>query len=265
MRKTFRTHKNKDYWDLRWNSVSIDQPMTNISKYPLKYAIQSIRNKKDTLLEAGCGNGRILRYFHNNGYDIHGFDFIQSAILNLQKCDPGLKVRVDDVMKLSYESEMFDCVLAFGLYHNLEEDGLRRAVSETHRLMKEGGRLCASFRADNIQNRINDFIARRKSPPKKKEELKFHKMNLRHGELKRIFEEGGFFVKKIRPVENMPLLYKTRLFRAQGHKTFDESLGRREGYKLSTLGQTIQGLLIGLFPHQFCNIYVLDAEKRIDA
>ena len=74
-----------------------------------------------------------------------------------------------------------------------------------------------------------------------------------------------FFVKKIRPVENMPLLYKTRLFRAQGHKTFDESLGRREGYKLSTLGQTIQGLLIGLFPHQFCNIYVLDAEKRIDA
>ncbi len=265
MRKTYRRHSSKDYWARRWKDIPVDLPQENPDVYPLKYALDAVEQKGQPILEAGCGTGRVLRFFKERGYDIEGFDYIEGAVRSLLDSDPDLKVRTEDITKMSYESETFGCVLAFGLYHNLEEDGLRRAVSETHRVMKEGGRLCASFRADNIQNRINDFIARRKSPPKKKEALKFHKMNLRHGELKRIFEEGGFFVKKIRPVENMPLLYKTRLFRAQGHKTFDESLGRREGYKLSALGQTIQGLLIGLFPHQFCNIYVLDAEKRIDA
>ena len=86
-------------------------------------------------------------------------------------------------------------------------------------------------------------------------------MNLSSGELAHAFQEGGFSVSKIKPVENMPLLYKTRFFRAKNHKDFDESLGRREGYLLSPLGSLLQKLLIGFCPHQFCNIYVLHAEK----
>ncbi len=261
MRKTFRRHKNKEYWDMRWNSVSIDQPMVNVSKYPLKYAIQSIKNKKETLLEAGCGNGRILRYFHNNGYNIHGFDFIERAIANLQKCDPSLKVKVEDIMQLSYESEMFDCILAFGLYHNLEEDGLDIALKETSRITKMGGSVCASFRADNIQNLINDHLTSRKQSKGKDQRKEFHKMNLKRRELAILFNKNGFRVNDISPVENMPIFYKFRFFRASLHKDFDESLGRKEGYLLSPLGNLLQKLLIGVFPHQFCNIYVLRAEK----
>ena len=265
MRKTYRAHSSKDYWARRWKDIQVDLPQENPDVYPLKYALEAVEHKRQSILEAGCGNGRILRFFKERGYDIEGFDYIEEAVRSLLDSDPDLKVRTEDITKMSYKSETFGCVLAFGLYHNLEEDDLQQAVLETHRVMKHGARLCASFRADNIQNRINDFIASRKSSPKTKEELKFHKMNLRHGELKQFFEEGGFIVKKIRPVENMPLFYKFKFFRANSHKQFNESLGRKEGYLLSPLGRMLQGLLIGFMPNQFCNIYILDAEKRIDA
>jgi SAM-dependent methyltransferase len=261
MRKTYRAHSSKDYWARRWKDIPIDLPQENIGTYPLKYALEAVDKKTMRILEAGCGNGRILRFFKDRGYDVEGFDYIDGAVMALLDSDPELKVRTEDITRLSYGPDSFDCVLAFGLYHNLEEEGLHKAILETNRVMKKNGRLCASFRADNLQNFINDSLTKKAFRDKKKSELKFHKMNLRSGELAQAFQKGGFSVKKIRPVENMPLLYKSRFFRAKGHKEFDESLGRREGYLLSPLGNLFQKVLIGLFPHQFCNIYVLDAKK----
>ena len=68
---------------------------TNHNKYPLKYALEVIRSSKESILEAGCGNGRILRYFHDRGYNIEGFDFIGEAIDNLKKCDPQLRSKLE--------------------------------------------------------------------------------------------------------------------------------------------------------------------------
>lgn len=59
----------------------------------------------------------------------------------------------------------------------------------------------------------------------------------------------------------MPLMYKFRAFRASNHKSFDENIARKEGYQLSGLGKFVQNSLMKLFPNQFCNIYVIIAEK----
>ena len=70
MRKTYRDSSVKDYWCSRWDDVPADQPMANDQVYPLKYAKQIINDKKGRILEAGCGVGRLVRYFHNDGFDI---------------------------------------------------------------------------------------------------------------------------------------------------------------------------------------------------
>ena len=44
------------------------------------------------ILEAGCGAGRILKYFHNKQFDIIGIDFIENAIEKLKKDNQDLKV-----------------------------------------------------------------------------------------------------------------------------------------------------------------------------
>lgn len=259
MRATYRFSNNRDYWTKRWADIPADDPMENANVYPLKYALAAVANKDGRILEAGCGAGRILRYFHAGGYDITGMDFIGVAIEKLAAADPSLKVAVGDITNLQYADGEFDYVLAFGLYHNIEHE-LDRAVSETYRVLKSGGAVCASFRADNWQTRLTDWLAdRRRGTGKSGRE--FHKMNLTRTEFEALFVRAGFRVEYVSPVENMPILYKFRFFRAPAHKIFDENRARAEGYRLSLLGGLLQRLMMRWAPDQFCNIYVLIARK----
>jgi len=260
MRVTYRQHNIKDYWTSRWNDVEVDQSMINDKIYPLKYAKKMIKNNNGKILEAGCGNGRILRYFHEQNKEIIGIDFIDSAINNLKRIDPSLKVQVGNITNLNFKDNSFKYILAFGLYHNLEF-GLDSSIKETFRVLEPGGSVCASFRADNIQTKIVDWLSERKKN-KKKESLKFHKMNLTAKEFRELFEKVGFIVDNVEPAENMPLFYKFSLFRSTKHKVFDENLARTEGYQLSWFGKKCQSILMKFLPNQFCNIYVLIAHKK---
>lgn len=219
MRATYRHKRNKDYWNERWSNVSADNPMENSNVYPLKYAELTI-NDKGSILEAGCGAGRVLRYYHNKGYDITGIDFIEGAVNKLKVADPTLHVEVGDITSLRFADESFKYVLAFGLYHNFENDSeINNAISETRRVLQKGGLVCASFRADNIQNRINDWLAERRQRVTGAAQKKhFHKMNLTRNEFITLFENEGFKIEHLYTVENMPILYKFKFFRDLAHK-----------------------------------------------
>jgi SAM-dependent methyltransferase len=263
MRVTYRRANNKDYWTKRWADIPADQPMQNRDAYPLKYAELTVKSKDRPILEAGCGAGRILRYYHQRGYDILGIDFIEVAVTKLKDIDPSLRVEVGDIMQLRFPDRSFGYVLAFGLYHNLEH-GLEKAIAETHRVLTKDGLVCASFRADDIQTRLTDWLAdrrARKNPAAKSAQLAFHKRNLTRSEYVQLFARAGFKVESVYTVENMPILYKFGFFRAADHKTFDENKARKEGYRLSWIGQRLQNLLMRIAPHQFCNIYVLIARR----
>ena len=132
------------------------------------------------------------------------------------------------------------------------------AMNETSRILKKNGFICASFRADNIQNRITDYLKDRKIKNKKE----FHKMNLTKNEFVDLFKRNNFNVENIYPVENMPFLYKFSFFRAKNQKEFNENIARRDGYQFSFFGKILQKILIKFFPNQFCNIYVLIAKKK---
>ena len=261
MRMTYRSRGVKDYWENRWAEIPADSAMTNDSVYPLKYALQTVVSRDGTILEAGCGAGRILRYFHERGYDITGIDYIDVAVDKLREVDITLKVETGDITQLHFPDGRFRYVLAYGLYHNLEH-GLDAAVAETLRVLLPGGRVCASFRADNIQTRLTDWLTERRACKSGEAMgIEFHKMNLTRSEFSALFERAGFVVESIEPVENMPILYKFAVFRARTHKVFDENLARAEGYRLSGLGQLLQDALMRFLPDQFCNIYVMIARK----
>lgn len=263
MRKTYRNLDVESYWQKRWSNIESDEEMINEDVYPLKYSQEIIQNKTAKILEAGCGAGRIIRFYHNKGYHVVGIDYIESAINKLKDADKSLQVFREDIKNLSFDDNKFKYVLAFGLYHGIEI-GLDKAISETYRVMENEGILCASFRADNIQNRINDLIydiKQKRDSKNNKKYFEFHKLNLNKKEIKNLFYKAGFKLISIKPVVNMPILYKFKFFRHMNHKIFNESLGRKEGYKLSTFGNIIQNLLFYCFPNQFCNLYVVYLQK----
>lgn len=266
MRITYRRKNNKDYWTQRWENIPADLPMKNLDAYPLKYAGLTIQNKDGKILEAGCGAGRVLRYYHDRGYDIVGMDFIEGAITKLKEIDPSLNVETGDITNLQYGDNSFKYILAFGLYHNFEH-GLDKAIQETYRVLQTGGKVCASFRADNIQTRLTDWLTeyRAKKAGVDSDANEFHKMNLTRSEFINLFKRNGFQVESIFPVENMPILYKFRLFRSRDHKNFNENKARKDGYQLSFMGKIIQKFIMKFFPDNFCNIFVLVAQKPVNS
>ena len=262
MRITYRWSDNNEYWRKRWDDIPADHPMENLDVYPLKYAELTIKSREGKILEAGCGAGRVLGYYANNGYDVIGIDFIKGAIDKLKEKDPKMQAEIGDISKLKFKDGLFKYVLAFGLYHNLEHN-LDGAMQETFRVLQPGGKVCASHRADNIQTLLTDWLYERSARKKwaKAKPNKFHKRNLKEKEFIELFTRVGFDVESVYSVENMPFLYKFAFFRDKKHKVFNENLGRKEGYKLSPFGQIIQKTFILFFPKQFCNIFVLIARK----
>lgn len=263
MRITYRHGGIKEYWTARWDDIPADAPMENLNTYPLKYAEMTVKDKAGKILEAGCGVGRILRYYHDRGYDIIGVDFVDLAISKLKEIDPTLKAEVGDITNLRFADQSFKYVLAFGLYHNLEH-GLDKAISETYRVLEQSGTVCASFRSDNIQTKLTDWLTDRKAKKQggERKTQSFHKMNLTRSEYVQLFIRAGFAIDFVGPVENMPILYKFSMFRSSDHREFNENKARMEGYRLSWLGQCLQNFLMHFLPDQFCNIYVLIAHKK---
>lgn len=264
MRITYRSEDTRTYWERRWQSIPADAPAENPNVYPLRYAELTIRgDKAGRILEAGCGNGRILRYYHDRGYPIVGMDYVQVSIDKLREADPELDVRQGDVRALDFADGHFRYVLAYGLYHNLDDADCRRALDETFRVLEPGGKVCASYRADNLHSWLIDRQSERKARSRgpAEGEKQFHKMNLTRAEVVARFEAAGFVVETVYAVENMPLLYKLPAFRAAEHREFDESRGRREGYRLSRLGGSIQRSLYRVMPDQMCNVFVVIARR----
>ena len=42
----------------------------------------------------------------------------------------------------------------------------------------------------------------------------------------------------------------------------NENIAREQGYKLSTFGNILQKFIMKIFPNQFCNLYVIIAQKK---
>ncbi len=257
MRITYRSKKNSEYWKDRWQNITIDEPINNEKIYPIKFSNMIIKDHNQKILEAGCGAGRILRYYHNKNFNIIGIELIENIVKKLKSTDSSLDVREGNILNLDFPNDFFDIILGFGLYHNFQQDDLSQSLNETFRVLKNGGKLCASFRADNLQEKIIDWINRDKFSKKKE----FHKLNLKKKEFIELLKKHNFKIKKVYNVQNMPFLFKFKFFRGKNQKKFNENLARTEGYRLSLIGKVLQNILIKFFPENFCNLYLIIAEK----
>jgi len=254
MRKTYRAHSgSKAYWAQRWEQIPADDGELNLQRYPGKFAEQVMRQTDGPVLEAGCGAGRVLLHYYRQGRPIIGMDFIEIALAKIRSIEPNISLCTADTINLPFRDGSFAAIFAFGLYHGLES-GIENALAETRRVTRSGGWLCVSLRADNLQNRVIDWMAERKAP--KGTERRFHKANYTRKEFIKLLEEAGFSVKSLEYVENMPFLYKIPALRHRSHRKFNEHNARGEGYRLSLLGKILQTALINLSPGSFCNINV---------
>ena len=262
MRKVFRDKINSDYWEDRWANSGVDEDgFKNKNIYPIKYAELAI-NKGDKILEAGCGAGRVYFHYKNEGFDIKGIEYSKNAVENILAKDNKAEVIEGSITELPYEDNSFDTILAFGLYHNIEnEKELQKSFDESYRVLNQGGQLVASVRFDSLENNIVENIMKKRANGKKFD--KFHRWHFSLDDMQKFLGEN-MDIEKVYYARNVSFLFKYDFFRTSDLKssTFSESKARSGGFELNTLGTILDKILHGIFPTLFSNLLVVVARKK---
>lgn len=101
-----------------------------------------------SVLDIGCGNGKLLRLLENNGYDALGIERSQEMVKIAQKL--GVKAELKEMLSLHVDS--FDCALAVGdVLNYIKDDELDDFFQNVTRVVKKGGYFLADI------NTLNGF------------------------------------------------------------------------------------------------------------
>lgn len=258
MKKVMRYEDNQEYWDHRWIEADHDaEEFLDLDIYPIKYAEMVMDDPSQSSVELGAGLGRLVKHYRNAGFNITGLERSEVAVQRLQSESPDLGVTAGDVRSLPYEDGQFDVVLAFGLFHNIE-DGLDQALSETGRVLMPGGRFCISMRPNNFEMHFNEWYWRWKQRDRRHQEPKFHKWLVGEREFSRTLSQMDLHTQQVHRARNVSLLYRIPWLRA---KSRDETERRSQGYRLNGVGRVLDKFLVTVLPSQFCNVLVYVGHK----
>jgi tellurite methyltransferase len=115
-------------------------------------------NPSDLILDAGCGSGRNLHWFLQNGYHINGIDIDEVAIKTLQEKYPGSKngFRVASIEQAGFPDNFFDHIICSAVLHFAKATAHFNAMlAELVRMVKPGGSVFIRMTSDiGIEERV---------------------------------------------------------------------------------------------------------------
>lgn len=109
---------------------------------PLFERMKAACGEGGRLLEVGCGMGTDILQLARMGLEVTGVDLTESGIGLAERrfalYGSEADLRVADAESLPFDDESFDLVYSFGVLHHTPDTG--KAVAETHRVLKKGGK-----------------------------------------------------------------------------------------------------------------------------
>ncbi|MFZ5354542.1 MAG: class I SAM-dependent methyltransferase [Bacillota bacterium] len=100
-------------------------------------------------LDLGCGIGRHSILFAQNGFDVYSFDLSETGINMLmrsaEKQNLKIHTRIGDMNNLPYETNTFDCLLAYHVISHTDSVGIKHIINEICRVLKPDGEFFISL------------------------------------------------------------------------------------------------------------------------
>ena len=127
--------------------------------YLLDQIIKGRYNTTDKILDAGCGEGRNMHWFLQNGFEIYGTDINETAIAQLRSTNPNLPVerlQVAAVEKLPYTDNYFNHIISSAVLHFANStQHFKTMLTEMARVLKTNGSLFIRMTSDiGIENNV---------------------------------------------------------------------------------------------------------------
>lgn len=127
-----------------WNWAEVTDNFWNEPSEDIYYYLNRWKKKNlASFLDLGCGLGRHSILFAQNGFDTYGFDLSKYGIevLNKKAQELGLDIKttIGDINKLPFDTNMFDCLLAYHVISHTDTKGINVIISEINRVLKSNG------------------------------------------------------------------------------------------------------------------------------
>ena len=134
-----------NYDDEFWNKYADE----NESRYNEEFS-KYVRNLTTSLpgvqsvLEIGCGTGIDLRLFPDS-FQLHGIDLNEHALEIAREKVSNVNFQKGDISKLPFEDSSIDFVFTHGLMNYLDDDILKKGISEMFRVSKRWIMHCEKY------------------------------------------------------------------------------------------------------------------------
>lgn len=141
MKKNNLQDLQKEYGDVHKKILNSTSHYNIIIKQIIFYL-----NKTSSILDAGCGNGYLLKMINNTlqakGYNktiLKGFDFSDKLVDNASKLNPKIEVLKQSLPKTEYKNQEFDLVTFCEVLEHLNCP--LASMIEIRRILSDNGRL----------------------------------------------------------------------------------------------------------------------------
>ncbi|MFH1455450.1 MAG: class I SAM-dependent methyltransferase [archaeon] len=94
------------------------------------------------LVDLGCGNGRDVKVFHDQGFNVVGIDISDENLELAKKTFPECKFEKQDIEDLNFEDESVDAYYMVNVIHYVD---MVKAFQEIQRTLKKDGFLFIHF------------------------------------------------------------------------------------------------------------------------
>lgn len=160
----------------------------------------------ESILEIGSGNGHMVHYLTEKGYNVTGTEIRSSYIQNARE-QFGIELKQMDGESIGFEDESFDHILSFDVLEHIPDTDTH--LQDVRRVLKPGGYYL--LQTPNKWTNIPFEVLKHKSFTKYKE---YHCALHTRAQLKKRFENNGFSISFI----DVPIV--TPYFKKKLHSQF---------------------------------------------
>jgi ubiquinone/menaquinone biosynthesis C-methylase UbiE len=142
-----------------YSTNSIQTVAGNMDIYLIDQIMKGRYNPADTILDAGCGSGRNMYWFLNNGFNINGIDISEVVIAQLKSSYPGLpeeSLVFSSLENIPFSSNHFDHIICSAVLHFAKSIAqFNCMLTELVRVLKPGGSLFIRMTTDiGIEDKV---------------------------------------------------------------------------------------------------------------